>query len=63
LNYETANAELQKMAESVKKLYRQTTGKDLKEDVKAEEEAAKKAEIARENQTTLDKFRKPPVTQ
>ena len=61
LNYETANAELQKMAESVKKLYRQTTGKDLKEEVKAEEktkeEAAKKAEIARENQITFDKLR------
>jgi len=61
LNYETANAELQKMAESVKKLYRQTTGKDLKEEVKAEEktkeEAAKKAEIDRQNQITFNNLR------
>lgn len=41
LNYETGNAELQKMAESVKKLYREATGGSLKEEVEAE---AKKEE-------------------
>ena len=58
LNYETANDELQKMAQSVKKLYRQSTGRDLKEEVKAEEAAAEKAKIEREDQIRFDQFRK-----
>lgn len=36
LNYDTANKELQKMAESVKKLYKQATGRSITEDVKTE---------------------------
>lgn len=36
LNYDTGNKELQKMAESVKKLYKEATGKDLSEEVKTE---------------------------
>jgi len=57
LNYETANAELQKMAESVKKLYKKSTGKDLKEEVKAEEEAAKKAREETGSQDMYNQFR------
>jgi hypothetical protein len=34
LNYETANDELLKMAESVKKLYRKATGREIQEDLK-----------------------------
>ena len=36
LNYDTGNKELQKMAESVKKLYKEATGKDISEEVKTE---------------------------
>ena len=34
LNYETANNELLKMAESVKKLYRKSTGREITDDLK-----------------------------
>lgn len=57
LNYETANAELQKMAESVKKLYKKSSGRDLKEEVKKETQPEKQAQINKENQSKLDKFR------
>jgi hypothetical protein len=57
LNYDTANDELQKMAQSVKKLYKQSTGKDIKEEVKAEEEAAKKGKEARQAEDLYNRYR------
>lgn len=59
LNYETANDELQKMAQSVKKLYKQSTGRDLKEEVEKETQPEKQAQINKENQSKMDRFRVP----
>lgn len=59
LDYKTANAELQAMLESIKKLYKKSSGRDLKEEVEKEKEPEKKAEIKREDQSNMDRFRVP----
>lgn len=44
LNYDTANKELQKMAESVKKLYSKATGRNITEDIKTETPSPEKVD-------------------
>ena len=54
LTYETGNRELQAMAESVKKLYTKATGRNIAEDVIAENKPASKTPVVDDTKTADD---------